>query len=398
MVANKLRRALPVSEWDIVCVDQDERHHYQPGYLYLPFGTGRPEDIVKPKERFLASGVRLILGAIETVDVDKREVQVAGGETVHYDYLVIATGCRIAPDEVDGLDEVWGRKAFDFFTLEGAAALGEAMAKFEGGKLVIDIAEVPYKCPITPMEFAYLADAYLKKRGLRERTEISLVTPTSRLLHMDAAADALDALCADKGVSVYTDFGLAEVADGSIEELGGEGREIEYDLLVIIPPNLGAEVYEDCELDDGNAGYIPTDPHTLKARNIDRCYVIGDGSDLPTSKAGSVAHFCAPILVENLLAEIEGKEPPARFDGHTNCFIETGDGKALMIDFSYDVPALPGVFPVPGIGPFSLLKASRINHWGKVSFRPMYWSMLLPGRPLPFPERFSMKGKVDSIE
>ena len=393
MVANKLRRRLPASEWHIVCVDQDERHHYQPAYLYLPFGHGRPEDVVRPKRRYLAPGVQLVIDEVAGLDVDRREIRLAGGDRVSYDYLVIATGCRIAPDEVDGLDEVWQRTAFDFYTLEGASALGKAMEGFEGGRLVIDIAEVPYKCPITPMEFAYLADAWLLERGLRSKTEIVLATPNSRLMHMDQAADALDELCRQKGVEVITDFGLAEVGDGVIEELGGESRTIDYDLLVMIPPNLGAEVFEDEGLDDGNAGYVPTDPATLAARGIDRTYVIGDGADLPTSKAGSVAHFCTPILVENLLAEIEGKEPPARFDGHTNCFIETGDGKALMIDFSYDVPALPGVFPLPGVGPFSLLGASRINHWGKVAFRPMYWNMLLPGRPLPLPERFSMAGK-----
>jgi len=393
MVANKLRKSLPAGEWRIACVDPDPQHHYQPGYLYLPFGTGSAADIVKPKRDYLFDGVDLIVDEVVDIDGDTRTMKTRGGETLECDFMVLSGGCRIAPDEVDGLDEVWRKTAFDFFTLDGASALGEAMAKFEGGRLVVDIAETPYKCPITPMEFCYLADAYLKRRGLRDKTEIVLVTPLPRLLHMDAAADALDQLCADKGVEVVPNYALSGVEGNVLEELGGESRDIEFDLLAMIPPNHGAEVFEDTGLDDGNAGYIPTDPATLKARNIERTYVIGDGSDIPTSKAGSVAHFCTPILVENLLAEIHGKEPPARFDGHTNCFIETGDGKALMIDFSYDVPALPGTFPLPGVGPFSLLSASRINHWGKVAFRPMYWSMLLPGRPMGLPEKFSMSGK-----
>jgi len=212
---------------------------------------------------------------------------------------------------------------------------------------------------------------------------------------MEYAADALAQLCEDKGVKVLYDFTLAGVEGDRIEELGGEGREVAFDLLVSIPPNFGAEALEDSGLDDGNVGYVRTDKETLKARDHERMYVIGDGADLPTSKAGSVAHFCTPILVDNLLAEIDGREPTARFDGHTNCFIETGDGKALMIDFSYDTQALPGLFPWAGIGPFPLLKASRMCHWAKVAFRPMYWHMLLPGRPMPFPDRYSAAGKRD---
>ncbi len=395
MVANLLRRHLRVDEWDIVCVDRDPQHHYQPGYLYLPFGAGRPEDIVKPKKDYLARGVRLLIDEVVAVDPGGRTLKTAGGETLGYDFLVVASGCRIVPDEVDGLDEVWGKTAFDFYTLEGATALGQAMERFEGGRLVVNIAETPYKCPITPMEYCYLADAFLQRKGLRDKTEIVLATPLPHLLHMEYAADALAQLCEDKGVKVLYDFTLAGVEGDRIEELGGEGREVAFDLLVSIPPNFGAEALEDSGLDDGNVGYVPTDKETLKARDHERMYVIGDGADLPTSKAGSVAHFCTPILVDNLLAEIDGREPTARFDGHTNCFIETGDGKALMIDFSYDTQALPGLFPWAGIGPFPLLKASRMCHWAKVAFRPMYWHMLLPGRPMPFPDRYSAAGKRD---
>ena len=393
MVANRLRRELPTASWSVVCVDRDPDHHYQPGYLYLPFGAGRQEEILRPKKDLLCPGIQLIIDEVSGVDVDGRSVQTRGGGTLSYDFLVLSTGCRIAPEEVDGLEEIWRKTAFDFYTLDGARALGEAMQAFTGGRLVIDIAEVPYKCPITPMEFAYLADDYLSRRGIRDRTEIVLATPLSKLLHLSDAADALDELCRTKGVEVLTDFSLSSVQGGKLEELGGASRVVDFDLLVSIPPNLGDELMEETGLDEGNAGYVPTDPHTLKARSHDRIYVIGDGTDLPTSKAGSVAHFCAPVLEQNLLAEIRGEEPDARFDGHTNCFIETGGGKALMIDFAYDIDALPGTFPFPVVGPFSLLRATRINHWGKVAFRPMYWHMLMPGRPMPLPHHFSMTGK-----
>ncbi|MHC5039183.1 MAG: type III sulfide quinone reductase, selenoprotein subtype [Planctomycetota bacterium] len=392
MLANQLRGKLPRDEWDVICIDRDPRHHYQPGYLKLPFGWIRKEQILKPKKDLLRPGIRLVVDSVTGIDPGQRSVRTGKGESFPYDFLVIASGCRIAPDEVDGLDTVWNKTAFDFYSLEGAAELGKALPGFEGGRLVINIAEVPFKCPIAPLEFAYMADDYLKQKGIRKKTEIVVSTPLPKILHMDTAADALEGLCKAKGIEVVTDFSVGEVMEGKIEEMGMQSRAIDFDLLVIVPPNLGDEVMEETGIDEGNAGYVPTDPHTLKARSHERIYVIGDAADLPTSKAGTVAHFCVPIVMENLLAEMEGREPSARFDGHTNCFIETGEKKAMMIDFAYDVDAMYGRFPTR-FGPFSLLAESRVNYWGKLASRHLYWNRFLPGQFVPIPEKFSMKGK-----
>jgi len=189
----------------------------------------------------------------------------------------------------------------------------------------------------------------------------------------------LSGLLVEKNIEVMPNFVLASV-DGVKRRIKAfDGRSVDYDLLVAIAPNLGPEVLVDAKLAD-ESGYALTDPRTLKARKAANVYVIGDNTNVATSKAGSVAHFEAETLVENLLREMAGEKPLPSFDGHSNCFIETGFGKAMLIDFNYDLEPLPGKFPLPALGPMTLLGESRVNHWGKLAFRWVYWNMLLPGR------------------
>ena len=171
-----------------------------------------------------------------------------------------------------------------------------------------------------------------------------------------------------------------------------DDRSIPYDLLVTVPAHKGASFIEESGLGN-DMGFLPTDPLTLAAKKDDHIFALGDATDLPSSKAGSVAHFQADVLQENLLAAIAGKSPRSRFDGHANCFIESGKGKALLIDFNYDTDPLPGVFPFSVVGPMPLLKEARRNHWGKLAFQWAYWHLLLPGRPIPISTRMSMAGK-----
>ncbi len=394
MISNHLRKILSDKEWDIVCLDRDPTHHYQPGYLYIPFNLINRKKVLRPKQKYIDKGVKFIVDEVVDLDVEKRSVKTAGNETINYDFLILATGCRIDHEVVEGLDTIWRKKAFDFYSLEGAEALAGALKDFDGGRLLINIAEVPYKCPVAPMEFAYMADDYLTRRGIRNKTDIVLSTPMPKLLKMDIVADALAKTCKEKNIDVITEFTTESVEDNKVIELAGEEREIPFDFLVIIPPNFGDALIEKTGLDNGNLGYVPTNPHTLKARFLDRVYVIGDGSDLPTSKAGSVAHFSVPIIADNLMAEIEGREPLKCFDGHANCFIETGKGKAFLIDFCYYYEALPGLFPLQDFGPFSLVKQTRVNHWGKLMFNFVYWNILLKDRHMPFvSDKFTIMGK-----
>ena len=155
---------------------------------------------------------------------------------------------------------------------------------------------------------------------------------------------------------------------------------------------MGSDMIERSGLGD-DMNYVPTDKHTLQSKQFENIFVIGDAANIPTSKAGSVAHFAAEILMENLLAAMEGRALPAKFDGHANCYIETGYGKGALIDFNYETEPLPGTFPLPGIGPFGLLKNTKMNHYGKILFRWIYWHILLKGRELPIEADMTMAGK-----
>jgi sulfide:quinone oxidoreductase len=281
---------------------------------------------------------------------------------------------------------------FDFYTLEGAKALPKALANFEGGRLVLNIVEMPIKCPVAPLEFAFLADAYLTKRGIRDKTELVYATPLDGAFTKPVASKTLGYLLETKGIQVETEFMTGEVDSEKNVIRSYDERDVPYDLLVTIPPHMGAGFLEDTDLGDELA-FVPTDPHTLAVKNVERVFCIGDATDLPSSKAGSVAHFQADLMTENILRAIDDKELEPTFDGHSNCFVETGHGKAMLIDFNYETEPLPGQFPIPGIGPLPLLKECRRNHWAKRLFRLVYWHALLPARPIPIAPTMSLAGK-----
>jgi sulfide:quinone oxidoreductase len=167
---------------------------------------------------------------------------------------------------------------------------------------------------------------------------------------------------------------------------------VPFDLLVTVPLNMGADFIARSGLGD-ELNYVPVDKHTLLAKGHDNIFAIGDATNIPASKAGSVAHFAVEVFVDNFLEHIAGRPMTNSFDGHANCFVEAGDGQALLIDFNYDTEPLPGTYPLPGVGPFRLLSSSAANHWGKLAFRWLYWHALLPGRPIPLPAHMSMAGK-----
>ncbi|MBW2523297.1 MAG: FAD-dependent oxidoreductase [Deltaproteobacteria bacterium] len=393
MMANKMRRALD-DEWQITIIDEDPFHYYQPGFLFIPFGTYQPMEVKRPKADFLPVGVRFVQSAVDVIEPDKKRVRLSEhGTYLSYDLLIIATGTEIRPGEVEGLDgEGWGRDIFDFYTLEGAAALARHLRHWEGGRLVLNVAEMPIKCPVAPLEFLFLADWHFHTRGIRDKVELVYATPLDGAFTKPRASALLGELLERKNIHVETEFDIGQVDPERKIISSYEDKEIPYDLLVIIPPNLGSDTIERSGM--GNeSNYIPTDKHSLRALNHEDIFVIGDATNLPSSKAGSVAHFQAEVLTENILRHIEGQELLPAFDGHANCFIESGFGQALLIDFNYDTEPLPGKFPLPGVGPFSLLAESRMNHWGKMMFRWIYWNQLIRGAELPLEAQMVMAGK-----
>jgi len=393
MMLNKLSKALDLKEWKLTIVDKEEAHYYQPGFLFIPFGKYSKEDVIKPKQKFFPKGTDVIYSAIDRIDAENNSVILENQETLTYDYLIIATGSEICPDEVEGLsDELWHKSIFDFYTIEGATALAGFLKDWEGGKMVLNIAEMPIKCPVAPLEFVFLADDYFKDKGIRDKVDITLVTPLDAAFTKPVAAKALGGFLDEKGINLVTEFNIGRVDNEQKKIVSWDEREIDFDLLITIPTNMGSKAIERSGLGD-ELNFIPTNKHTLQSEAYDNIFVIGDATNLPSSKAGSVAHFESDILFENLMAAIEGKPLEASFDGHANCFIESGGGKGLLIDFNYDVEPLPGKFPIPGIGPFSLLKETRMNHLGKMGFKWLYWNALIKGKELPLDAQMSMAGK-----
>ncbi len=393
MAVNKLRHRLRRDEWEITVVDQDDVHVYQPGLLLLPFGSSTPDELLKPRRRFIPDGVDLMCGSVDRVDPEARWVKLADGRCLPYDFLVIATGVSPRPDQTPGMAESeWQKSIFDFYTLEGAIALRDKLETWEGGRLVIHIVEMPIKCPVAPLEFTFLADAYFAERGMRDRVDITYVTPLEGAFTKPVASKHLGGMLADRKIALEADFVVDRVEPESKKLVSMDEREIGFDLLVTVPLNMGADFVGRSGLGD-ELNYVPVDKNFLLSTAYDNIFALGDASDIPTSKAGSVAHFSVEMFTDNFVEHVNGRPMTRLFDGHANCFIESGNGMGLLIDFNYDTQPLPGKYPVPGIGPFTLLEESRANHWGKLGFRWAYWHLLLKGRPVPVPVLMSMAGK-----
>ncbi|NOX66636.1 MAG: NAD(P)/FAD-dependent oxidoreductase [Chlorobi bacterium] len=393
MMLNKLANELDSSEWSITIVDQFETHYYQPGFLFIPFGIYNKKDVIKPKRDFFPTGVEVIVSGIDKIEPKENRVLLQNNQVLTYDYLIIATGTKIRPEETEGMmGELWHKNIFDFYTVEGAIALADFFKRWEGGKLVLNITEMPIKCPVAPLEFVFLADSYFTERGIRDKVDIHFVTPLPGAFTKPKASSILGDFLTKKNIHLTPDFSLARVDNENKKIVSWDETEIPFDVLVTIPTNMGDDVIERSGMGD-ELNFIPTDKQTLMVEGYDNIFAIGDCTNLPSSKAGSVAHFESDILFENFLDVIEGRKPRAKFDGHANCYIESGFGKGILIDFNYDTEPLPGKFPLPGVGPFSLLEETKMNHYGKVMFRWMYWNLLLKGKELPIESNMSMAGK-----
>jgi sulfide:quinone oxidoreductase len=395
MMANKLCRVLNLTYWNVTVVDKDVFHYYQPGFLFVPFGIYQPKDVVRTKKEFLPQSVEFLIANVEEIIPLKNEVKLNDGAILPYDILIIATGAQVVPEETEGLkEELWYKDIFDFYTYEGSTRLAKKLESWDGGRLVINLAESIIKCPVAPLEFAFLADAFFTGKGIREKVEITYVTPLSGAFTKPKATKMLSRLLDEKNINVVPDFYVQRVDNDRKVIVSYDEKEVPFDLLVSVPVNKGSDVIRNSKMgDEDGLNFALTDKFTLQSKAAENIFVIGDATNVPASKAGSVAHFEAEILTENILNYIQGMPMQAKFDGHSNCFIETGYGKAALIDFNYDTEPLPGMFPLPIVGPMGLLKVSRANHWGKLAFRWVYWHMLLTGKKLPVSTHMSMAGK-----
>jgi sulfide:quinone oxidoreductase len=383
LVANRLQRQHG-EQLEIVVVDRDDDHVYQPGLLFVPFGLERPEQIVRSRREQLRDGVEFVLGEVDRVEVGADVVHLADGTKLDYDVLVVASGASLLYEETEGLrGPGWGESVFSFYTVEDAVALREALRSFERGRLVVNLVDLPVKCPVAPLEFCFLADWFLHERGVREGVEITYATPLDAAFTKPVAASHLDGMFERKQIGLETEFATGRVDGAAGKLVSWDEREIPFDLLVTIPLHGGAPfVARSAGLGD-ELGFVIVDINTLQSKAAANVFAIGDAASLPTSKAGSATHFEGETLTANVGHLLAGEELEGSYDGHVNCFIESGFHKALLIDFNYDLEPLPGRYPEPHVGPLPLLRESRLNHLGKLAFGPLYWHLLLPGRDIP---------------
>jgi sulfide:quinone oxidoreductase len=377
ILANLLARELHADEADIVLVDRSGHHIYQPGWLYIPFGTQEAEHLERKERSLLRDRIKLIIGDAHQLDLSKQQILLAADhsdqitERLHYDYLVFASGARIAPEEVPGLADALatGNSVHHFYTQRGAERLRDALAEFDGGRIAVAIGGIPYKCPPAPLEFTFMLEAQLRQRGLRHKTEIAYYSPLPRAFSIESVSELATPLLDERGIKTEIFFNLESV-DGQKRVMQSmEGQEAPYDLLVIVPPHRGALIAEKSGLTD-RQGWLPTDRHTLVVKGQEHVYALGDVTDLPVSKSGSAAHFEAGVVAERITASIRGREVHPRegnYDGRVMCFMETGHAQATRIEFDYEHPPVP---PKPG----------WFYHMEKSLFNRAYWYLVPPAR------------------
>jgi sulfide:quinone oxidoreductase len=383
LAANRLHRAYGDSA-QIVVVDRDDRHVYQPGLLFVPFGLAQPQDIVRSRRGQLHAGIEFRRAEVDRVEADASNVYLGDGSSLAYDVLVIASGASLLADETEGLTGAgWGEKSFSFYSLPEAVALRDALSSFDRGHLVVNVVDMPIKCPVAPLEFCFLADWYLRERGVRDDVEITYVTPLDAAFTKPVAAAYLAGMLERKEIVVQAEFATGEVDGQAGRLVSWDEREVPFDLLVAVPLHGGAELVARSPGLGDELGFVQTDPHTLQAKAAPNVFAIGDATNLPTSKAGSATHFEGETLVANIEHFLNDEELEGSYDGHVNCFIESGFHKALLIDFNYETEPLPGRYPEPHVGPLPLMRESRLNHFAKLAFQPLYWHVLLPGRDIP---------------
>ncbi len=378
LVARKLKSRIAKGTAKVTVVDATGRHLYQPGYMYIAMGSERREKLERPERKLLDDNVELVVGQITTIDVEGARVELASGEALHYDQLVIATGSRIVPETIEHFDQ----EAHHFYTADASERMRKALDAFRGGKIVIGIAGIPYKCPPAPLEVAFLIESELRDRGLREKTELQFLSPINRAFTIESVSKMATPIFEEKGIDLQLLAGVDSIDPERKVVITDAMEEYAYDLLICVPPHKGSQVVTDSGLAP-KSGWLPTDRYTLQVKkmaapgtkdeDVERfpnIFALGDATDLPLSKAGSTAHFEAPIVAERVAAAVQGRAPSgkhARYTGKVMCFFEVGDGKGTLLSFDYDHPPKPP-------------KPNQIWHLGKIVFNKTYWQTVPRGR------------------
>ena len=366
LLVKKLRAQIDRGEVEVVVVDATGQHVYQPGFMYIAMGGERAANLSRPERGLLDKRVTLVVGQIAGIDEARQVITLVDGLSLGYDQLVLATGSRIVPEAIEHFDT----EAQHFYTAEAAARLRVALDAFEGGRIVIGIAGMPYKCPPAPLEVAFLIQAELRERKIRDRSTIDFCSPIGRAFTIESVSEMATPILETKGIELHTFFNVEAIDPERKMVLSLEGEELPYDLLILVPPHKGQQFLIDSGLAPAPGGWLPTDRHTLLVGERTNVYALGDATDLPLSKAGSTAHFEAPVVAERVAAAIEGRAPAGKhtdYEGKVMCFFEIGDGKGTLLQFDYDHPPRPP-------------KPNQLWHLGKIVFNKTYWHTVPKGR------------------
>jgi len=357
IVANGLCRQLGEQlrsgEARITMIGNTDTHMYQPGLLYVPFGKIREAELFRDQRKVLDRRVTFTIDAATNIDVDNNRVTCESGKNYDYDYVVIATGSRIRPDNIPGMEE----GAHWFYDLDGARKMRDALRDFEGGKIVVNV-NAPHKCPVAPLEITFMLRDYMASRGLLDKTEITYTYPIGRLHALEPVANWTVPEFDKYGIKSETFFNTKEVDPAAKTITSEEGSTLPYDLLVTIPPHSGAQVILDSDL--GAGGWVPTGKETLLRDGSTNVFVVGDTTNIPISKAGSTAHFEADTIIDNLASLVMEGQWARNYDGKVFCFVETGMSTGTYVWFNYTTPPNPG-------------PPSQMLHWFKLAYNRLYW-------------------------
>jgi sulfide:quinone oxidoreductase len=366
LLVRKLRRRIDRGEVEVAIFDQHGQHVYQPGFMYIAMGGERAEHLTRPERSLLDERVTLVVGEVTGIDEATQQIRLGDGRTFDYAYLVLATGSRIVPEAIEHFDT----EAHHFYTAEAATRLRGALDRFTGGRIVIGIAGMPYKCPPAPLEVAFLIEDELRRRKLRDASELHFCSPIGRAFTIESVSEMATPILEEKGIELHTFFNVEAIDPERKVVLSLEGEELPYDLLILVPPHKGQQFLIDAGLAPAPGGWLPTDRHTLQVGGRANVFALGDATDLPLSKAGSTAHFEAPVVAERIVAAVEGREPSGKhadYEGRVMCFFEIGDGKGTLLQFDYDHPPRPP-------------KPNQLWHLGKIVFNKTYWHTVPRGR------------------
>ncbi len=363
VAATRLRKLLPRAH-RVVLVEREARHVFSPSLLWLMTGARTAPAISRPLAKLDSRGIERIQGEITRIDPDQRSVEV-NGEVHRGDYLVIALGAELAPETIPGL----AAAGHNFYTLAGAEALRDARLKLSAGRLVVLVSGIPFKCPAAPYEAALLLAADLRRRGLRERVAVDLYSPEPGPMPVAGpeVSRQVRAMVEGQGIGYHPEHAVKEVDPAARTIRFANGASAPFDLLAYVPPHRAPAVVRAAGL-TGESGWVPADKHTL-ATKFPGVYALGDVAAIPLvigkplPKAGVFAHGQAEVVAHNIAAAILGRPADARFNGHGECFVEIGDGRAGFGSGNFYGEPTPQV---------RLRAPGRLLHLAKVAFEK-YW-------------------------